>query len=264
MNADQPETRFQFRLWSRDSRREVVGAFLLLLSAVFLVHGTAEAEEDKDQPPTIEQSGRLVPGSNWTYHGTFLTEGKAAQNLDATFVLLWKNPQHLWMFTVMKPESYAPWRVRKYAPGIYPSVANADGCMFDVTEFSAIRTPDDCQTPLDVNHSTWRHENIDSEGIKHVDVFEAKGNEAITVPAGTFNTIRISRRSSQVDARGQESHVILSTLWYSPSVKALVKSIHKGSANYEGLAYTNETELERFDVSGADSPDGLIYSPPPK
>jgi hypothetical protein len=68
------------------------------------------------------------------------------------------------------------------------------------------------------------------------------GNEKIAVPAGTFNTLKITGEGRWNNLDSRNSDMVEIEIWYSPELKAMVK-FHKRSWERGRPAYDELTEL---------------------
>lgn len=92
----------------------------------------------------------------------------------------------------------------------------------------------------------WRINNPASTG-SYTYYYTAMGLEVVTVPAGTFDAMRIDVTiNAQVDTPGRMTWTYSNSIWLARDI-GLVKS--DGSSNLRGVEFTDTLELESYDSS---------------
>lgn len=78
--------------------------------------------------------------------------------------------------------------------------------------------------------------------------FTVVGPDRVTVPAGTFDAVRIDGHGAWRKLNGRANAGSTQRLWYAPSVKRIVRfeNVHRGFLNKHPWGYS--LELERYDV----------------
>jgi hypothetical protein len=126
-------------------------------------------------------------------------------------------------------------------------ISNAIGATFP----SQINPGDQWQQTMDVTGNvTMMNEEADASGNAQMN-FSAIGNESVTVPAGTFDALKVAVNVTlNVDATYEGITLPVSfsgeyTYWFAPNV-GWVKS--SGTGNVLGSSFTDTTELQSYNI----------------
>lgn len=126
-------------------------------------------------------------------------------------------------------------------------ISNATGVTFP----SQINPGDQWQQTMNVTGNvTMMNEEADASGTAQMN-FSAIGNESVTVPAGTFDALKVAVNVAlNVDATYEGITLPVSfsgeyTYWFAPGV-GWVKS--SGTGNVLGSSFTDTTELQSYSI----------------
>jgi hypothetical protein len=127
------------------------------------------------------------------------------------------------------------------------NATNASGVVFP----SQINTGDTWQHMLDVaGNVSVANEEAEADGTAQMN-FAALGNESVTVPAGTFDAMKVQIDTTlSVDANyeGLTLPVTFSgtyTYWFAPGVGWVRAS---GTGNFLAASFSETTELQRYNI----------------
>lgn len=119
---------------------------------------------------------------------------------------------------------------------------DSDSCMVDFFGTGSLGILQSCSTTF-VPGMDWTTEDV-VKGTRLQQRYEVLDLEQVTVPAGSFNAVKIEGHWSTARAGGKPTHHV--TYWYAPQARAMVK-VHREFLNSRG-AVESETmeELQNF------------------
>lgn len=179
----------------------------------------------------------------WIYQQTAEHDGKTLPAVRPEISTAWQNNMGDWAVEVRpadQPRPAEPWRELHRALGYL----DAHGCRFDVLGTLTLQPPP-CDAPMAVG-SAWK---IPTGNEKYREV-KVVAEERITVPAGTYDTLRLESVDYGPALAADGQHVSVpntrGTLWYAPAVRSLARA-ERTFLRYDGAVTGRVVEvLESF------------------
>ena len=204
------------------------------ITALALALATSCAHADTAQFTAVREP--VAPGQTWTYKRVTMTPAGSTESRTIFRIAAQSRGERLRIESLPAELTGRPTVWHKGA------AIDSDSCMVDFFGTGSLGILHSCATTF-VPGMDWTTEEV-VKGTRLQQRYAVLDHEQITVPAGSFNAIKIEGFWGTARAGGKPTHHV--TYWYAPEARAMVK-VHREFLNSKG-AVESETleELQTF------------------